>query len=362
MIRTLTYHVTASLFLLSFICSAGAAEQLSADKARTLFEDELFNMTYATHTSKGKHDEALKVAGQAIKARPSELAWREKAADSAELAGRPNRALLYWLYLAELGDGTASQSALRLSRSMNDFHLQCYLLEKLLLAGDADPETFKEYLKVSEKLGTASDAYNLLTAGLPSVDRELLLKEQARLAELLGKPKEAVNALNKLALIRPLTPDETILQSKFIFCQGDFERDSQASSALETNNIETSAISEPRRSFSWNSTSGKQPKRRYFQADTPSVGAQIKYEFDQEVRTVTGQKTTDSSQITTERFDLETKGFVYHPALLLFNLNFSPEFKQNIQNRAESTSRSDSNGNSFNANYHANVVILSQKP
>ncbi len=316
MIRTLIYRITASLFLLSFICSAGAAEQLNADKVRTQFEDKLFDMAYATHTSEGKHDEALKVADQAIKTRPSELAWRKKAADSAELAGRPNRALVYWLYLAELGDSTARQSALRLSRSMNDSHLQRYLLERLLLAGDADPETLKEYLNVSEKLGTASQAYNLLSAGLPSANRELLFKKRAW----------------------------------------------QAPSVVETDKIETSVISEPRRSFSWNSTSGRQPKRRYFQAETPSVGAQIKYEFDQDVRTVTGQKTTDSSQRTTERFDLETKGFVYHPALLLFNLNFSPEFKQNIQTRAESTSGNDSNGNNFNANFHANVVILSQKP
>lgn len=362
MIRKLLYSLTASLFLLSFICSAGAAEQLSAVEVRTLFEDELFDMAYATHTSEGKYDEALKIADQAIKTRPSVLAWRRKAAISAELAGRPDRALAYWLYLAEVGDGTARQAALRLSRSMNDSHLQRYLLERLLLAGDADPEILKEYLSVSEKLGETSEAYNLLSAGLPSVNRELLCKEQARLAESLGRPNEAVNALNKLALIRPLTPGEATQRATFMFGQGDLERSWQASSVLETDKKEAPVISGPRRSFVWNRASGRQAERRYFQADTPSVGAQIKYEFDQDVRTVSGQKTTDSSQITTERFDLATKGFVYHPALLRFNLRVSPEFKQSIQNRAETTGGSDTNGNSFNTNYHANVAILSQKP
>jgi len=362
MIRTLIYGMTASLFLLSFICSAGAAERLSADKVRALFEDELFDMAYTTHTSEGKHDEALKVADQAIKARPSALAWRKRAAYSAELAGRPDRALAYWLYLAELGDGTARQSALRLSRSMNDSHLQRYLLERLLLAGDADPETLKEFLNVSEKLGATSEAYNLLSAGLPSANRELLFKEQARLAELLGKPNEAVNALNKLALIRPLTPGEAAQRAKFMFGQGDLERAWQASSVLEADQMEATAVSGPRRSFTWNSASDRQVKRRYFQVSPPSAGAQIKYEFNQEVRTVSGQKTTDSSQITTEHLDLATKGFVYHPALLQFNLRVSPEFKQSIQNRAESTGESSTTGNSFNANYNTNVVILSQKP
>ena len=362
MTRTLIYIITMSLFLMTFACRAGAVEQVTVGKARAPFEDELFDMAYTTHTSKDQHDEALKIAEQAVRAKPSALTWRKKAANSAELAGRPDRALVYWLYLAELGDGTARQSALRLSRSMNDSRLEHYLLERLLLAGDAEPEILKEYLNVSEKLGVLSDAYNLLSAGLPSVNRELLLKEQVRLAELLGRPVEAVNALNKLALVRPLTPDETMLRATFMFGQGDLERSWQASSALETAKKEAIVTAEPRRSFAWNGASGRQAERRYFQADLPSVGALIKYEFDQDVRTVSGQKVTDSSQKTTEHLDLATKGFVYHPALLQFNLKVSPEFQQNIQSRAESTGEKNTNGNSFNANYHANVIIMSQKP
>ncbi|MDD2271069.1 MAG: hypothetical protein PHP95_04445 [Desulfuromonadaceae bacterium] len=362
MIRTLICSITASLVVLSFTCHAGTTEQLTAVKAQTGLEDELLNMAYATHTAENKHDEALKVADQAIKAWPSALAWRKKAAISAEKAGRPDRALAYWLYLAELGDGTARQAALRLSRSMNDTHLQHYLLKRLLLAGDAAPETLKEYLDVSEKLGATSEAYNLLTAGLPSVNRELLLKEQARLAESLEKPNEAVNALNKLALIRPLTPEEATLRAKLMFGQGDLERAWQASSVLEADKKEATVTSEPRRNFVWNSTSRRQSERRYFQIDPPSVGAQIKYDFAQDVRTVSGQKTTDRSQISTEHLDLATKGFVYHPALLQFSLKVSPEFKQSIQNRTESTNGNDANSDSFNTNYHANVVILSQKP
>lgn len=362
MICALTYSITVLLFLLPFTCRADAAEQVTVGKARAQFEDELFDMAYTTHTSKDRHAEALKVAEQAIRAKPALLLWRRKAASSAELAGRPDRALAYWLYLAELGDGTARQSALRLSRSMNDSRLEHYLLERLLLTGDAEPEILKEYLNVSEKLGVVNDAYNLLSAGLPSVNRELLLKELVRLAELLGKPNEAVNALNKLALIRPLTPDEAMQRATFMFGQGDLKRSWQASSVLETAKKEEVVTAGPRRSFAWNRAPGRQAERRYFQADLPSVGALIKYEFDQDIRTVSGQKITDSSQKTTERLDVATKGFLYHPALLRFSLKVSPEFQQNIQTRAETTSGNNTNGNSFNANYQANIVILSQKP
>jgi hypothetical protein len=361
MIRSLMHCITASLFFLSLVASAGAAESLTGVEVQSLFEDEFFDMAYTVHTSKEHYDEALKVAEQAIMAKPSELAWRRKAASAAESAGRPDRALVYWLYLAELGDGTARQSALRLSRSMNDSRLEHYLLERLLLAGDADPEILKKYLNVSEKLGLASNAYNLLSAGLPSVNRELLLKEQVRLVEFLGKPAEAVNALNKLALVRPLTPDETIQRAKYMFGQGDLERSWQTASILEADK-EAAAASEPRRSFAWNRAAGRRAERRYFLVEPPSVGTQLKYELDHDVRTASGQKNTESSQAATERLELSTKGFAYHPALLQFNLKFSPEFQQAIQTRTDSTGKNDANGNSFNANYQANIVILSQKP
>ncbi|MDD2309228.1 MAG: hypothetical protein PHH91_06565 [Desulfuromonadaceae bacterium] len=364
MIRTLMQSITASLLLLSLVSSAGAAEQLNVVGVRSLFEDELFDMAYTVHTSKEHYDEALKVAEQAIKAKPSELAWRRKAARAAESAGRQNTALAHLLYLAELGDGTARQSALRLSRSMHEYQVRRYLLEGLLLAGDADPELLKEYVKVSEELGMARDAYDLLSSGLPSgSNHELLLKEQARLAELLKRPEDAVNALNKLALIRPLTPDETMQRAEYMFGQGDLEQSWQAASILDADKeAATAAAAEPRRSFAWNRAAGRRAERRYFQMDRPSVGAQLKYEVNQDVRTVSGQRSAESSQTATERLELSTKGFAYHPALLQFNLKFSPEFQQVIQTRTETTGETAANGNSFNANYQANVVFLNIKP
>lgn len=378
---------------MSFVCSSGAAEPITTIReVRALFEDELFDMAYTVHTDKGRYAEALKVAEQAVKALPVDREWRRKAARSAELAGQPYRALTHWLYLAELGDGTARQSSLRLSRSMNEFPVRRYLLEGMLLAGDVDPAVLNEYMTVNNTLGDSSAAFDKLASQLTPGNRVLLLKEQARLAELAGKPADAVNSLNKLALIRPLTPDETTWRAKLMFGQGDLERAWQTSHGLEPDkknppttpaedlspsqaapetfrNVpepdrqqEPAAVPEARRSFAWNVSSRRQAKRRFFLIEPPVVGALVRYEIYQNEQTVSGQKSIDSSQTVTERLDLATKGFAYHPALLQFSLKFSPEFRQNIQSSSGIIGDSSANGNSFSPNYQANAVLLAQKP
>lgn len=324
---------------MSFACSSGAAEPITTIReVRALFEDELFDMAYTVHTDKGRYTEALKVAEQAVKALPVDREWRRKAARSAELAGQPYRALTHWLYLAELGDGTARQSALRLSRRMNEFPVRRYLLEGMLLAGDVDPALLNEYLTVNNTSGDSSEAFDKLASKLTLGNRELLLKEQARLAELARKPADAVNSLNKLALIRPLTPDETARQQ------------------------EPAALPEARRSFTWNASSRRQTERRFFLIDPPAVEALARYEINLDERTLSGHKYIDSSHTVTERLDLATKGFVYHPALLQFSLKFSPEFRQTAQTSSGIIGGAGANGNSFSPNFQANAVFLGQKP
>ncbi|MBV5339827.1 MAG: hypothetical protein J0665_09755 [Deltaproteobacteria bacterium] len=384
----MTRTVAVLLCMLQLTCSA-AAEPLagSVTEIRTIFENELFNMAYTASSENEKHDEALKVAEQAVKARQADREWRRRAARSAELAGQNDLALAHWLFLSELGDGTARQSALRLSRRMNEFPVRRYLLEGMLLAGYDDPTLLKEYLTVSEAVGAASEAYDLLASRLTYSNRELLLQEQARLAELLGKPADAVNALDKLALIRPLTPDETIRRAKLMFGQGDLARAWQTSHGLEpdtkiqpdepaedflplhsapetaqTAQEQHPTVPETRRSFNWNATSRRRAERHYFQIDPPAVGALVKYEINQDERTVSGQKSIDSSHTITERLDLATSGFVYHPALLQFSLKFSPEFRQSTQTKSELSDETSTNGTSFSPNYQTSAVFFGQKP
>lgn len=388
MVLRLAMAVVVVALSLSLPGGAAATEASTVDsieKVRSLFEDELWEMAYTSHMAKDQHDEALQVAEKAIGQRPLNLSWRKKAATSAELAGKREQALAHLLYLAEAGDGTARQSALRLSRSMQEFPVRRYLLESMLLGGDEDPQLLKEYLNVTESLGVSNEAYDLLASNLLSGAREPLLKEQARLAERLGRPAEAVNALNRLALIRPLSPEETMQRAKLMFGQGDLDRAWETENRLQQEKEATAGKTEstaeqgaqqappaepagaprqdePRRSYVWTVSKRAQAERKYFLIEPPMVAALVKYEFNDEVRTVAGQKQTESAHTITERVDLATKGHIYHPALLNYSLKFSPEFRQSIQTTAGVTGTASSEGNSFSPNYFTNAVLLGQKP
>lgn len=378
--------LTAALLLLSVgstCLGAGREANGAAVATGALFEDELAAAAYTTHMAQDRHDEALKVAEEAVRVRPQNYVWRRRAATAAEMAGKRQRALAHLLYLAESGDGTARLSGLRLARSMDEYPVRRYLLEGLLLSGSEDPELLKEYVAVSEQLGISHEAYDLLAPKLSSGSRELLLQEQARLAEQLGRASEAVNALNRLALIRPLTPEETIRRARLMHGQGDlvkvWQTGQEPVSAPDTGRQPPPAVAPPpsapatapeaaaepdapRRSYVWTSSVPRTDERRYFLIEPPKVAAMIKYDYNQEDRIVAGQRSTNSAHTVTERLDLVTSGFVYHPALLQYNLKFSPEFRQTTLTRSELGSGTATEGSGFSPNYYANTVLLSQKP
>ncbi len=334
----------------------------SVDDARNLFEDELYGMAYISNMAKNRYDAALQMAEQAIEAHPADLEWRRRAARCAELAGKPATALNYWVYLVKQGDGAARQEALRLSRSMNELPVRRSLLETILMSGDGDSELLKEYLLVSERLGSLNEAYQLLSSGFRFGERAALLKEQARLAESLNRPADAVNALDTLAQIRPLTPAETVQRARLMYGAGDLQRNWQATAGVSPL-MEAGADESPRRGYRWSKNEEKAGTRHRIAIDPPSVGAQVRYEFNQDDRNVTGGKQLDRSHIVTERLDLESKGYLYHPALLQFRLKFSPEFAQSItRSNAALTGSSNGSSDAFSPNYQANVTLLGQKP
>lgn len=360
---------------------AGAAElavdstKMTINDVRTLFDEEVFDMAYTVHMAKNQYDEALKVAEEAVKKHPGNIGWHRKAALTAERAGKPEKALGHLVYLAEQGDGAARQSALRLSRSMNELPVRRSLLAGMLTAGSDDAELLKEYLKVSEEVGARGEAYDLLANRVSKVNRELQLQELARLAEQLGRPLEALNALDKLAQLRPLTPRENSLKTRLQFGSSDLERDWQTSYGTENprepsaagagpavDHTTPSVPDEPRRSYVWNERLPRNETRRYFMVDPPAVGALLRYQMNQDERTTRGTKSVDTSHTVTERIDLSSKGYVYHPALLQFRLKFSPEFMQTTQSTSDAAGNRAVSGNSFSPNYQVNATILSQKP
>ena len=99
--------------------------------------------------------------------------------------------------------------------------------------------------------------------------------------------------------------------------------------------------------------------KRYFFMERPKLGLRFSYEFETEKRTGQDIDTDDTFHEFREGFDIETKGWVYHPALLTFRLGFRPELNQIIEER--DSGESDSS-NGFLAAYSLDATFLQSKP
>ena len=218
--------IVASVLLAQFI--AGTAWSETALKAapdiQAAYEPELFELAYSVFLANSSLPEALAVAERALEARPSDAAWRARAAQTAEWNGRPELALAHWYKLVDSNHQDARQSALRLSRALNELPLRKLLLEQNLASGDQSQTLLKEYLAVAEGLGLPQEAYDLLVSIPASGRSEYLLLEQARLAEMLGRPVDAAAAWNQLIQLRPLQPDEALKLASLWQGQGSLDK------------------------------------------------------------------------------------------------------------------------------------------
>lgn len=211
--------------------SSVAAEQAlqTIPEIRAVFEQELFELAHTVFLANGNLTEALGVAERAVKARPNDLVWRRKAAQTAVWAGRSDLALEQWYFLALRGDRAAYGEALMLSRALQEFPLRKQLLEQVITSGTADQTLEQEYLAVTEGMGLPQQAYDLLHTGrLGRTDPVWRLTEQARLAEHLGMPAEAIRAWQQRANLKPLSTDESLKLASFWYGQGDAEHAWQA--------------------------------------------------------------------------------------------------------------------------------------
>lgn len=201
--------------------SIAAPAQYAEPKILTAFDQELFELAHTVFLANSSLNEALAVTEMALRAHPSDTVWRTKGAQTAEWAGKPDLALQHWFFLARKGDKNAAQSALRISRSMNELPLRKMLLEQLA-SESGEPALHKEYLAVVEGLGLPEEAYTLLTSGrIGESDRVWQLTEQARLAELLGRMRDAFDAWEKRAVLKPLTTDESLHIASLWYGQGE---------------------------------------------------------------------------------------------------------------------------------------------
>lgn len=220
---------TTGLLLVAaqMVPSSAAAEQAlqTIPEIRAVFEQELFELAHTVFLANGNLTEALGVAEKAVKARPNDLVWRRKAAQTAVWAGRSDLALEQWHFLALRGDQAAYGEALTLSRALQEFPLRKQLLEQTIAKGMADRSLEQEYLAVAEGMGLPQEVYDLLRSGrLGRTDPVWRLSEQARLAEHLGMPSEAIQAWQQRATLQPLTTDEALKLASLWYGQGDTEQ------------------------------------------------------------------------------------------------------------------------------------------
>lgn len=223
------HAIAVGLIVGHLLASPAPAEirPVSEPKIGVAFDQELFELAYTVFLANSNLTEALAVTELAIQARPSDTLWRMRGAQTAEWSGRPELALQHWFFLAQRGDKSAAQSALRISRSLNELSLRKQLLEQLV-AGPVNLELWKEYLAVIEALGLPEEGYNLLASGrMRTADPVWQLTEQARMAEALGRPGEAFDAWKKRAALKPLNSDESLQLASLWYGQGNAERASE---------------------------------------------------------------------------------------------------------------------------------------
>lgn len=99
---------------------------------------------------------------------------------------------------------------------------------------------------------------------------------------------------------------------------------------------------------------------RMYYLERPKLGVDLSYRFDTEKRSSPSSPGSKlDTQVLTERIDLETEGWVYHPAMALVTLRLSPEWRQTTDQPHPGAGRSS---DSFLLGYGVDATLLPYKP
>lgn len=98
---------------------------------------------------------------------------------------------------------------------------------------------------------------------------------------------------------------------------------------------------------------------RNFFIERPRLAIDLSYRMETEERQAPFNSFDNEVQIFAQRFDIETAGWIYHPALMTYTLRLSPEFRQTQEAYDPGVDRSE---NSTLAGYDARLNFLESKP
>ncbi|MEK7307540.1 MAG: hypothetical protein AAB089_00530, partial [Nitrospirota bacterium] len=93
--------------------------------------------------------------------------------------------------------------------------------------------------------------------------------------------------------------------------------------------------------------------------ERPKLGLGFSYEFEEDERTGPDIKRDDTTQTLSERLDIETEGWVYHPALMIYTLRLSPQWEQ-LSHQYDETDKKTSK--TFLQGYFTEFTFLQYKP
>lgn len=106
-------------------------------------------------------------------------------------------------------------------------------------------------------------------------------------------------------------------------------------------------------------TEKKAHARRYFLIERPMLGLDLSYEFEEDERTGPDINREDTTHILSERLDIETGGWFYLPALAVYTIRLSPQWKQTFIHPDEEEKRTT---RAFLQGYSAEFTFLQYKP
>lgn len=98
---------------------------------------------------------------------------------------------------------------------------------------------------------------------------------------------------------------------------------------------------------------------RLFYIERPRLAIDLTYEMESDERQGPFSSSRNDTQTLKERFDIETGGWVYHPALMTYTLTLSPEWNQEF---SEDDSERSSSSDTFLLGYSLDMNFLQNKP
>ena len=171
---------------------------------RLPFEEASYLLAYQTFLANRNQTDAWRVASSAVRQQPENAAWRERLAQVSEWVGKPEDALDHWRALSQMQGADRSmvdnalKAMLRLAPSLNDDELLLDTWGQIAAVRRLTVDETLGVVALTERLGRPEEGMRWLQEGDRRQPTRALLEAQVDLAERMGDPPSAIDALRRL--------------------------------------------------------------------------------------------------------------------------------------------------------------------